>query len=81
MGWKDILNRRMVLMVLVELSDVSKGFGKRLLYQDVNLKIKVNDKVALIGPNGSGKTTPLLTRQYIFRHQRHKLWPDQENIV
>jgi broad-specificity NMP kinase len=23
----------------------------------------------------------LLTRQYIFRHQRHKLWPGQENIV
>jgi hypothetical protein len=23
----------------------------------------------------------LLTWQYIFRHQRHKLWPDQENIV
>jgi hypothetical protein len=23
----------------------------------------------------------LLTRQYIFRHLRHKLSPDQENIV
>jgi ATPase subunit of ABC transporter with duplicated ATPase domains len=44
-------------MVLVELTDVSKGFGKHILYRDVNLKIKANDKAALIGPNGSGKTT------------------------
>jgi hypothetical protein len=26
-------------------------------------------------------SSKLLTRQYIFRHQRHKLLPDQENNV
>jgi ATPase subunit of ABC transporter with duplicated ATPase domains len=44
-------------MVLVELTNVSKGFGKCILYRNVNLRIKVNDKAVLVGPNGSGKTT------------------------
>ena len=37
--------------------DLSKSFEDQLLFQHINLEIKKEDKVALVGPNGVGKTT------------------------
>lgn len=37
--------------------NLRKAFGERVLFQDLNLDIFRGDKVALIGPNGIGKTT------------------------
>ena len=36
---------------------LSKGFGGINLFQDVNFEVKRGDKVAIIGANGTGKTT------------------------
>jgi ATPase components of ABC transporters with duplicated ATPase domains len=36
-----------------------KSYAERRLLENINLKIKKGDKVALIGPNGCGKTTLL----------------------
>jgi ATP-binding cassette subfamily F protein 3 len=35
----------------------SRGFGERLLFRDAHLNISCGERVALVGPNGSGKTT------------------------
>lgn len=45
--------------MLLTLESVSKSFGERVLFQNVNLRIGVRDRVALVGPNGAGKTTLL----------------------
>ncbi|MCW2922677.1 MAG: family ATP-binding cassette protein [Thermoleophilia bacterium] len=37
--------------------DVSKGFGTRRLLQDATWRLGPGDRVALVGANGSGKTT------------------------
>ncbi|MCM3570838.1 ribosomal protection-like ABC-F family protein [Neobacillus mesonae] len=42
---------------LLEVKDLQKHFGSELLFEHVNLTIQTGDKIALIGPNGSGKTT------------------------
>lgn len=42
-----------VLMV----RDYKKSFGDRVLFQNVNLHLRAGDRVALIGPNGVGKST------------------------
>jgi sulfate-transporting ATPase len=42
---------------VVVASDVSKGFGDRLLFENLNLALPRGGIVGVIGPNGAGKTT------------------------
>lgn len=44
---------------MIKLSDVSKSFGERKLFRNVNLEIKDGEFVAFTGVSGSGKTTLL----------------------
>ncbi len=43
------------------LEDLSVGYGDTILLQDLNLTLRFGRRVALIGPNGCGKTTLLRT--------------------
>ena len=45
--------------VVLSLEGVSKGFGGNVLYSNVNLTVLRGDRVAVVGPNGCGKTTLL----------------------
>lgn len=44
---------------LIELKNVTKSFGDRLLFKDVKLTLQAGEKIALVGLNGSGKSTLL----------------------
>jgi len=37
--------------------DLAKGFGPDPLFHDVNMILRRGERIALVGPNGSGKTT------------------------
>lgn len=39
------------------IEDLSKSFGEKLLFKGLNMDVKREDKIALIGENGRGKTT------------------------
>ena len=43
--------------VVMDLDHITQGFGKQLLFNDVNREIVRGDKIALIGANGTGKST------------------------
>lgn len=43
----------------IELSDISKSYGERVLIKDYNYIFLKNDRIGIIGPNGCGKTTLL----------------------
>jgi ATP-binding cassette subfamily F protein 3 len=45
--------------VTLRLSGLSKAFGSRTLFSGVALELRAGDRVALVGPNGVGKTTLL----------------------
>jgi len=42
---------------VIEAQGVSKAFGDKLLYEDLNFNLPPNGIVGVIGPNGAGKTT------------------------
>jgi energy-dependent translational throttle protein EttA len=43
--------------VVIEAEKVAKGFGERLLFEDMNFKLPPGGIVGIIGANGAGKTT------------------------
>ncbi|HXT68389.1 MAG TPA: ABC-F family ATP-binding cassette domain-containing protein [Vicinamibacterales bacterium] len=42
---------------MISFSNVSKQYGKQVLFVDASFQLNPGDKVGLVGPNGSGKTT------------------------
>ncbi len=47
--------------VIVELDNITAGYGDHVILRDVNLVIDRGRKVALVGPNGAGKSTLIKT--------------------
>ena len=45
----------------LEVEDLSKGYSEKPLFQNLKLMIAVGERVAVIGPNGIGKSTLLRT--------------------
>ena len=43
--------------VVLELKRIAKSYGEQAVLSDMNLTIQRGDRVALLGPNGTGKTT------------------------
>ena len=51
----------------IELSDISKSYGDRILIKNYNYIFLKNDRIGIIGPNGCGKTTLLKIINGIIR--------------
>ncbi len=59
---------------VIEFENVSKGYGERLLIDNLSLKIPPGAIVGIIGPNGAGKST-------LFRMITGKEKPDKGKIT
>jgi energy-dependent translational throttle protein EttA len=59
--------------VVIELHNISKGFGDRLLIDNLSLSLPKGSIVGIIGPNGAGKTT-------LFRMLTGQEQPDSGEI-
>lgn len=44
---------------MIDVEDLSKSFGPRTLWSDVNLTVDSGEMLALVGPSGAGKSTLL----------------------
>ncbi len=55
---------------VIDAQGVSKAFGDKLLYEDLNFTLPQNGIVGIIGPNGAGKTT-------IFKMIMDEVEPDK----
>jgi len=53
------------MTVTAELKDVTKAYGNKIVLDVVNLQIHEGEILALLGPNGSGKTTILKILAFI----------------
>ena len=59
---------------VIDAVSVSKAFGDKLLYDDLNFKLPPAGIVGIVGPNGAGKTT-------IFKMIMDELQPDSGEFV
>jgi energy-dependent translational throttle protein EttA len=59
---------------VIEFKNVSKGYGDRLLIDNLSMRIPAGAIVGIIGPNGAGKST-------LFRMLAGKEQPDSGEIV
>ncbi|WP_297793356.1 energy-dependent translational throttle protein EttA [uncultured Eudoraea sp.] len=59
---------------VIEAKDVSKAFGDKLLYENLNFKLPQAGIVGVIGPNGAGKTT-------IFKMIMGEIEPDKGEFI
>ncbi len=48
----EVVDRNMVMV-----RDISFSYGEKKIIEDASFELRTKDRVALIGPNGSGKTT------------------------
>ncbi len=44
---------------IMEITDLRMGYDDKILFHDVNFRVKKRDRIGIIGPNGCGKTTLL----------------------
>ena len=42
---------------MISISKLSKSYGKKILFNDISLMINPGEKIGLLGPNGTGKST------------------------
>ena len=57
----------------LEVKNLQKSFEDRTVFHDVSFKMRTGDRVALIGPNGVGKST-------LFRILMNKMAPDKGSV-
>src|SRR6267154_1467490 len=58
---------------MISLTRISKQYGRQILFVDASFQLNPGEKVGLVGPNGSGKTT-------IFRMITGEETPDEGDV-
>ncbi|MCC7202207.1 MAG: ABC-F family ATP-binding cassette domain-containing protein [Nitrospirae bacterium] len=59
---------------MISLQLISKSFGGRVLFREASIQIGLEERVALVGPNGVGKTT-------LFGMIAGNVYPDSGDII
>src|SRR5436190_8989332 len=69
--WRPIVLRLSVHMIAF--ANVSKQYGKQILFVDASFQLNPGEKAGLVGPNGAGKST-------IFRMITGEESPDEGQV-
>ena len=63
----------------LDVSNLQKSYGKRVILRDVSLHVEPGEVVALLGPNGCGKTTCFYCIAGIVKHENGTVHLNGEN--
>ena len=62
----------------IKVETVSKSFGKKKVLENLNFEVKKHEIVALLGPNGCGKTTLLNMLSGLTRPDNGNIYIDND---
>ncbi len=68
-------------MKLLEVTNISKSYGKKAVVKEVSLSVKRGEIVGLLGPNGAGKTTTFYMVVGIIPPEQGQISFDNQNIT
>ena len=66
---------------IIELNNVSKKFGKRIVLDDVSIQAKKGEILGILGPNGAGKSTILKIAMGIYEPDAGKIYINNSNVT
>ena len=66
---------------MLELRNILKHYGPRLLADDLSLQVAEGEIVALLGPSGSGKSTLLKIAAGLEQAEAGSVWFDAQDIT
>lgn len=65
----------------IELENIYKYYGKKLIVKEVNIKVRPGEIVGLLGPNGAGKTTTFYIATGLIKPNGGKVWLEDNDIT
>ena len=66
---------------MIEIKNIYKKFGKLEVLNNINLSFKKGECIALIGPNGCGKTTLIKSILGMVIPTKGDIWFDEKSIL
>jgi branched-chain amino acid transport system ATP-binding protein len=66
---------------MLELEDITAGYGETVVLRDVSLSVPDSGVVALLGPNGAGKTTTLRAASGLIKPIAGRVLVDGEDVT
>lgn len=67
-------------MTRIEATDVACSYGSRSVFQDLSVSVDSGKILALLGPNGSGKTTALRALARLLRPRRGRVAIEDQDV-
>jgi lipopolysaccharide export system ATP-binding protein len=68
-------------MKKLEIQNIRKSFKKRVVVENVNIRVEEGEIVGLLGPNGAGKTTTFLIILGLHKPDRGKIRLNDQDIT
>ena len=65
---------------IIQIKDVNKWFGDFQVLKDINLEVKLKEKIVVCGPSGSGKSTLIRCINRLEEHQKGSIIVDGTEI-
>ncbi|QTX03235.1 ABC-type amino acid transport system ATP-binding protein [Candidatus Phytoplasma luffae] len=78
---KNITNEKINNDYLIKIKNVNKYFGPHKVLKNINLKIKKNEILTIIGHSGSGKSTLLRCLNLLEKPYSGEIWIKKQNIL